>query len=116
MKISVIIPKVRELLRDNSAAVHHYTDQQIAQGAVDGCRLLFCERPESRYVNCVLTDIEFSDIHATLVEQDIPIKEKWVLGVIYYAAARCYEIDVTDTVNLQLANQMKQNAIRVFQT
>lgn len=116
MKISGILTKVRELLRDNSAAVHNYTDQQIAQGAVDGCYQLFSIRPESRYVNGVLTDVEFSSTHATLVEQDIPIPEKWVLGVIYYAAARCYEIDVTDTVNLQLANQMKQNAIQVFQT
>ena len=39
---------------------------------------------------------------------------RWRTGVIYFAASRCYEVGITDSVNLQLAQTLRKQADEIF--
>ena len=109
-----LIPNVREILRDTDNTRYHYTDMQILLGAVDGFRRLLCIRPEARYVGGVLADVTFPSTELELKAFSVSIEDRWRLGLVYFAASRCYEIDVTDTVNMQLSQQYRQMADATF--
>jgi hypothetical protein len=49
-----------------------------------------------------------------LLAYQVTYDERWELGIVYYAAARCYEMSITDSVSLQLAQTLKQQADAVF--
>ena len=112
--LSSFITNVREILRDTDSTRYHYTDMQILLGMVDGFRRLFGVRPESRYVGGVLTDVAFPETENELKAFTVSVEERWRLGIVYFAASRCYEIDVTDTVNMQLSQQYRQMADATF--
>ena len=112
--IQSFISDARSILRDTVSERYHYTDMQILLGCVDGFRRLFAFRPESRYIDGVLTDVTFPDTENTLKVFQVSFEEKWRLGIVYYAVARCLETDVTDTVNMQLSQQYRQMADQVF--
>lgn len=109
-----LIPNVREILRDTDSTRYHYTDMQILLGAVDGFRRLLGIRPEARYVGGVLADVTFPPTELELKAFSVSIEDRWRLGLVYFAASRCYEIDVTDTVNMQLSQQYRQMADATF--
>ena len=109
-----LIPNVREILRDTDNTRYHYTDMQILLGAVDGFRRLLGIRPEARYVGGVLADVTFPSTELELKAFSVSIEDRWRLALAYFAASRCYEIDVTDTVNMQLSQQYRQMADATF--
>lgn len=107
--------EIREILRDPevTGGTPHYSDDKIRAGVVDGFRRLYAVRPESRYVGGVLTDVEFPEDN-TLGSFQVTFEDRWRLGIVYFAVARCFEADVTDTVNMQLAADFKKQADAVF--
>lgn len=86
----------------------------LAQHVVDGLRRLYALRPEARYVDGVINDPVFPTALADLKAYEVSINPKWKLGVVYFAAARCHEEGITDSVNLQLAQTLKKEADAVF--
>lgn len=112
--VASFFPEVRRLLRDNLVGLTHYSDETIANGVADGVRRLNALRPESRYVNGILDDPEFPAMAQELAAYSFHVEEKWMLGVVYYAAARTLEGESLDTVKLQLCNSFKQQADAVF--
>lgn len=106
VKISSFIPRIREILKDSSAV--YYTDIQIANNIVDAFRKMYSRRPSTRIVDWGIVDTSFPQ--EGLLDYVVKYNDKFQLGIIYFAAARCYESDIKDTVHLQLAAQLKQAA------
>lgn len=115
VKISGFIPEIREITRDTNAASYIRDDAAICRAVVDAFRHLHSVRPSSRYdENCALEDVVFPADSSALADFEVGLNEEWRLGIVYYAAARCYEADITDSVNLQLAQSLFQRAEAEF--
>ncbi len=111
--IQSFVNDVKPLL--DVAARSKFTDAQLAHYAVDGLYRLYSVRPSSRYnEDGTLDDVVFPTADNALLAFSVKIDERWRLGVVYFAAARAHECGVTDTVNLQLAQSLKQQADAVF--
>lgn len=115
VKIEDFISPVRRLTKDTGTTPYR-DDATICRAVVDALRHLRSVRPESRYdAQGALEDVAFPTDAAELAAFEVGLEEAWRLGVAYYAAARCYEEDVTDSVNLQLAQTLFQKAAIEFQ-
>lgn len=117
--LSAFVPDVRRILRDNAAGAsgsYYYTDAQICAGIVDAFRHLNSVRPESRYnENCELVDLDYpSETSSNITTFSVYFCDEWRLGLIYFAAARCYEADIKDTVHQQLAKDLFLKAEQNF--
>ena len=110
-KISDFIPKIRDILKDPQKV--HYSDATIASGVVDAIRRLRSRRPSVRYSAQHIVDVEFP-ADDSLVDFEVSIDDKFILGIVYFATARCYEGDIKDLVHQQLAAQFKQLADAEF--
>lgn len=109
------IADVRSILRDSNSTAYHWTDATILAGVCDALAFLGSVRPTTRYgENGTLREYDFPSGETQLKAYSAWIPENCRVGVVYYAAARCFEPDVTDTVNLQLAATLKQQAEAVF--
>lgn len=116
LPLASFIPEVRRITRDTSASdpIHH--DSDVYHALVDAFRHLYAIRPESRYSTIgQIEDIDFPKDDAALESFVVSFDDRWRLGILYFAAARCYEADVTDSVNLQLAQALLQKADAEFQ-
>ena len=115
VKIADFISPVRKLTKDTGATPYR-DDATICRAVVDAIRHLHAVRPESRYdAHGLLEDVAFPTDADKLAAFEVEIKDSWLIGVSYYAAARCYEEDITDSVNLQLAQTLFQKAAIEFQ-
>jgi len=115
MTLGELIPDVRRLVRDTDADLHHHADGTILSALVDGVEALRSANHEARYVNGVLTDLEWPADAAGFASFDPLVRRKWRLGVCYFAAGRIFETDTTDTVNAQLSAEMFKKAAAEFQ-
>lgn len=113
--LNSFITDVRVLMRD-AAGEHNYSDSTILSGVVEGFKRMWSIRPSSRYIGGELVDQKFPQDTAQWGEFNISFNDRWRRGLIYYAAAMCYETGIPDAVNLQMANTMKQQADGVFMT
>lgn len=114
-KVSDFIPDVRRITRDTDAASPYRTDADICRAVVDAIRHMRAVRPEARYDDeCRLSDVAFPADADALAAFEVSLNEAWRLGVAYYASARCYEADVTDSVSLQLAQTYFKRADEEF--
>ena len=105
---------VRAITRDTNSANYHHTDAEIDLFTVDAIRHMRSVRPESRYVDGELTDITFPTAAAEIAAFAVEFDGRWRLGIVYYAAARAFETDVTDSVNRELAAGYFKQADAVF--
>ena len=125
--VQSIVDDVRKLI--DVAAQSHYEDGDIAQYVVEGVHRLYALRPAARYgdggnienqvfperapSSASAADKEAAD--AVLLAFAVRINElRWRTGVIYFAASRCYEVGITDSVNLQLAQTLRKQADEIF--
>lgn len=116
IKVSDFIAEVRRIVRDVNANSQIHSDETICRAVVDAFRHLHSVRPESRYnAQSVLENVSFPSDAGELAAFVVEVNEVWRLGIVYYAAARCYEADVTDSVNLQLSQALFQKADIEFQ-
>lgn len=116
MKLQDLIPDIRGILRDpvREGKTPFFANLTILRGIIDGYRALCSSRPEARYIDGRLTDLEFPEAEADLIVFDMNIDVRWRLGIVYFAVARCYETGVNDSVNAQLAANYKQQANQEF--
>lgn len=115
-RIEDFISPVRKLTKDEGTTPYR-DDATICRAVVDAFRRLHSVRPESRYDSQgLLADVEFPTDDDALAAFEVGVEVAWRLGIAYYAAARCYEEDITDSVNLQLAQMLFQKAAIEFQT
>lgn len=107
--ISSFVTEIRDLTRDTITPYHH-PDLLIHKAVKDAFVHMQSVRPESRYEGMRLVDTEFPEADSDLGAFEITFDRRWRLGILYYAAARCYEADITDSVNLQLAQTLLQKS------
>lgn len=110
MTANDIIVKVRGLLNDGTGS-SKYDNNVIIAHIGDALHRLWRDNPITRYVNGVLTDSPTP----SSAEDTIQVDGRYALGLAYYAAARCYEDNITDTVNATLAQTLMQKALAEFQ-
>lgn len=118
--LGTFVDEVRGILRDpqTTGSTQHYTDTAILRAVMDGFRRLWNIRPDSRYTgdNLTINDVVFPTDPTQYSTFPVSFDERWRLGVIYFAVARCWEQDVTDTVTLQLAAEFFKKADAIFTT
>ena len=112
LQIQDFIPDVRKML--DVAIRDGYDGAELARYVRDGLVRLHDVNHESRYVNGRLVSVSFPADDAELPTFVVDIEERWRLGVVYFAVARCHEVGITDSVNLQLAQTLKQQADAEF--
>ena len=102
MTLGDIVIDVRRLVNDKDTP--YRWEKELVLGFLrDAVIRLNNVRPASRYdaATGLLYDIEVPDDISTF---ELPASYKrWVQAFIYYAVARCLEMDATDTVNQALA-------------
>lgn len=113
--------KILDTYEDN----YRFAPTEIFNAIRDGLRLIRSKRPESRYVNCLLTDkmllvnneeadfIIPESFPATIGETTytleqyrgftINMEERWMEAVVNYTIHQMYLKDDTDTANADLA-------------
>lgn len=114
MTLGDMIPDVRKLVND-TVVDYRWPDKDIVGYLRDAVARLRIVRPVAR-----LSD------DRTLADEDAPddlaawevteICSRWRQAFIYYAAARCLEIDAADTVNQALAVDFMAKAEARFAT
>ena len=99
MTVDGIIKKVRFLLQDNQSP-YRWEDEDIKSAIQEGLAAVNAIRPETRYVNGVLTDfIEVPNDNFA----DISMNNRYEEAIVYYAVHKCYMMDNSDTINFQLS-------------
>ncbi len=111
--VAQLLPDVRKVL---DVTEDGYTDNDIANNVVEAIREMWRERAASRYVDGKIVSDNFPTNEQELLLFGVSFDERWRLGIVYFAAARCYEQGITDSVNLQLAQTLKQQAAAVFRS
>lgn len=117
MTLGNFITDIRGILRDPTVQGHtpHWSDTEILRAVCDGFRRLWAVRPESRYTGAGvrLEDVVFPADDG-LSSFNVTLDPRWTLGIVYFAVARCWEKDVTDTVTMQMADGYFKKADAVF--
>ena len=110
--IAQMVSRTRDFLLDTEESAYRYSDRLILGALFEGVRLLRTLRHEARYAGTRLVlddEIPYitresdGDEVAAAMEMEWPFDMRWEAAVRYYAAARCFEVDGADTVNLQRA-------------
>ncbi len=116
MTLGDLIPDVRKLVNDN-VPEYRWPNADIAGYLRDSIVRLQSVRPTTQLEvsgDGSLEDIQFSDDPSIYVLP--PSYARWRQAFIYYAAARCLEIDAADTVNQSLAVDFMSKAEARFLT
>lgn len=106
------VPEIRTLIRD-TIEPYHVDTSKIVGFVRDAFVHMWSVRPESRYLDFRLSDMTWP-VGGDQSEIMMRFDDRWRLGLVYYAAARCYENDITDSVNLQLADTLFKRADAEF--
>lgn len=98
--------KVRTLVNDTENP-YRFTSAQIWGFIVDAVRRLRVVNPSERYgENGLLDDSIPTPASGTEIRFDSRHEE----AIVKYAAAKVYELDMTDTENLQIAENLRARA------
>lgn len=99
MTASEIETKVRRIIQDDMPE-YRWTSEEIKDYLTDGCRALNAIRPETRYVDGLLTD---GTVLPEFDNDPIPIDNRFTETLVFYVVYKCYLKDATDTTNQGLA-------------
>ena len=106
MTFGEIEAKVRTLVNDTETP-YRFTSKQIQGFTIDAVRHLRTVNPSERYgANGLLDDSIPTPASGTEIRFD-PRHEE---AVVKYVAYKVYELDMTDTANLQIAENLKARA------
>lgn len=115
MKLTIahLLLSIRELLSDKYADAYRWSDATLIRFIYEGIMRLNQVRPESRYVNYKLIDIETPIILdndedntvSSYKEKEFPLDSRWSAPVIHYACYRAFQLDESDIMNGQRANE-----------
>lgn len=111
--IGDIVKRVREYMLDTEEGAYRYSDKLIAGAVFDGIRVLHQMRPDSNYEGLKYVEYEYPYITSDSTEEDVAaalemqwhLDPRWEQAIRYFACARCFEIDSSDTLNLQRAQE-----------
>lgn len=111
MTLGDLLNLVRVNLIDTNAADYRWSNSIILTALVQGVARLNKVRPESRYLNMRLADNAFpitdsangSYDEATALAYTVLVDERWHEAIMYFAVAKCLEIDSSDLANAQLS-------------
>ena len=93
--------KARRILSDTDEP-YRWGSSELREHLQTGIHALHAIRPETRYVNGLLTDfVAVPDVEAEV--QDFPIDMRYEEALVYFVVHMCYLDDDSDTVNQQLA-------------
>lgn len=110
-KFSDFFSGIREVLGDTKGS--YYTDSQVALCLRDAFNKMYSIRPSTRFVGQDIINVIFPK-DDSLMNFEITYDEKYRLGLIYFAASRCYESDIKDLVHQQLSAQLRKQAEAEF--
>lgn len=110
MTLATVIAKTRTVLNDGTGS-DKYLDATITEAIADAIRHLWSVNPVTRKDD---NGVIVEKIIPLISTDAVPVPDKYLLGLAYYAAARCYEGNITDTVNVSLANGLFQKAAIEF--
>ena len=100
--------KVRQTLMDIYPNAYRFTSVYILNSIYEGVKLLFKIRPEARYCGMKLVSLDIPVVtDSNLVQEQaktLYIDPRWNEAIVYFAIAKCFEIDSSDTANATRAN------------
>lgn len=112
MKLTIanLLVSIREILSDSYEEAYRWGDAMLIRFIYEGIMKLNQVRPESRYVNYKLIDIDAptiveEDSVDSYKEQEFPLDSRWSMPIIHYTCYRAFQLDETDTMNGQRANE-----------
>lgn len=102
--------RARIILLDTDETAPRFEAKELFFAMRDGMVQTRSVRPESRYHDGVLVDLDFpmptdwDDISvATASEADLKMDDRWLEAIVYYVVHRMYMKDDPDTQNANLA-------------
>ena len=112
MTLGDLLKLVRVNLIDTDATAYRWSNSIILTALTQGIARLNKVRPESRYYAMRLADNAFpitDDTHTSYVEATalafvVTVDARWHEALVYFARAKCLEIDSSDLANAQLAS------------
>ena len=111
MTYGAIEQEVRTLVND-TAEPYRFRSQDIWRFTVKAVRHLRTIQQSERYgVNGLIDDT----IPEPASDTEVRIGEKYEDAIVKYAAYQVYELDMTDTANLQVAETLKARAETLMQ-
>ncbi len=103
--------RVRDTIDDSFSNGYRWNTVKVIRLIYDGIRMLNSIRPESRYVNLVLTALTVPTLSdaadapaiAGYRAAALSIDERWTDAVVHYVAQKCFEMDSSETANADRA-------------
>ena len=111
MTYGAIEQEVRTLVND-TAEPYRFRSQDIWRFTAKAVSHLRTVQSSERYGDNGLID---DSIPVPASDADIRISRKYEDAIVKYAAYQVYELDMTDTVNLQIAEALKARAETLMQ-
>lgn len=111
MTVADIEKRVRIVLMDDNDP-YRWSSEFIRMAIGDALAFLHAARPETRYVNGLLTDgvpLPENDF------EDFPIDGRFREGIVSYVAYKCLETENPDTQNISLADSYLNKAKSLMQ-
>lgn len=110
MTVATIEEQVRNILLDTDESNYRFTEKEIYLALKQGISEVRRLRPESRYVNCLLTDFTLNVPQqapaggwSQFATTEIMMDEFWMHALVCYVVYRMYLKDDSDTQNANLA-------------
>lgn len=114
MTVGDIEKKVRAVLMDD-VPEYRWSEAFILGAIEDGVAFLHSIRPETRYVDGVLTDGVKVPQTAEGKDEEFPIHSRYREAMVAYVAHKCLERDSSDTQNLTLSETYLNKAKTLMQ-
>lgn len=111
MKMGNIEKKVRTLVNDSEETDCRFNPEEIYGFIIDAVRHLHRIRPSTRYVNGVIDDT----MPEAAADGDIAVDGRFEEALVAYAAHKVYQLDMSDTVNMQLSETLRTRAEALMQ-
>ncbi len=112
MTYGEIEAKVRTLVNDTESAAYRFSQADIFGFIVDAVRHLRNINPSEKYGESGLLD---DDIPTPDADADIRFAPRHEEAVVKYAAHLVYQLDMTDSVNLQISETLRTRAEALMQ-
>ena len=100
--------QVRTALLDTYEDAYRYAPKEIYYAMRDGLNHIRNMRPEAKYVDGELVDLNFPTIPTSaettaIRATTVNMEDRWLEAIVFYCIHRMYTKDDTDTQNQQLA-------------
>ena len=117
MTFSEIESRVRLLVNDTEPSAYRFESVKIWEFVVDAVRHLRNVNPSEKYNPVTgLVDESLPDPHGEDAASDeVRFDPRHEEAVVKYAAHKVYELDQTDTVNLQISETLRTRAEALMQ-